>query len=168
MGTTGVRRPECRSINPAGIQICHARENRRGISEGTWTVDRDVDGKEGRGNGGEGMQARRADAHHERRRAREGWGTGTGRGWWASTSLRKHGGAAVLYDASVPRPLFNLSATFWYTSHFHRPRNDDTRYVDPRRLSRRLARSHRWQKRRSKLQTHFQMPDDVISLASGM
>lgn len=49
MGTTGVRRPECRSINPAGIQICHACENRRGISEGTWTVDRDVDGWEGRG-----------------------------------------------------------------------------------------------------------------------
>lgn len=38
MGTTGVRRPECRSINPAGIQICHARENRRGISERTWAA----------------------------------------------------------------------------------------------------------------------------------
>lgn len=50
MGTTGVRRPECRSINPAGIQICHARENRRGISGGTWTMERDVEGREGEGN----------------------------------------------------------------------------------------------------------------------
>lgn len=33
MGTMGARGPECRSINPAGVQICHARENRRGMNE---------------------------------------------------------------------------------------------------------------------------------------
>lgn len=49
MGTTGVRRPECRSINPAGIQICHARENRRGISGGTWTMEHGRRKQGGRG-----------------------------------------------------------------------------------------------------------------------
>jgi len=49
MGTTGVRRPECRSINPAGIQICHARENRCGISGGTWTMEHGRRRQGGRG-----------------------------------------------------------------------------------------------------------------------
>jgi hypothetical protein len=79
---------------------------------------------------------------------------------------RKHGGAAALYDASAPRPLFNLSATFWHTSHFHcRPRNDDTRdVVTPCAKHRRLAR----QKRRSGLLTRFRTRDEIILLVSSL
>lgn len=157
MGTTGVRRPECRSINPASIQICHARENRRGISEGTWTEDRDVDGREGGGKRDEPMHTMR-DVRRERVEERGSDTVGGPRHRRVNTKAPRR-----FTTPPVPRPLFNLSETFWHTGHFHcRPRNDDTRYVDPRRLSRRLARRHRWQKRRSKLQTHFRMSDDVI------
>lgn len=43
--------PECRSINPASIEICHVAENRRGIS------------RENEGDGAAGRGAREQDGH---------------------------------------------------------------------------------------------------------
>lgn len=106
--------PECRSINPARHrEICHAAENRRGISRvgRALPTGRDKEGDIG------------VDG--------KGW-----RGWWASTSPCKHEGAAALYDASGPRPVFNLSETFWHKTIFAaRLSSDDTRSTRPTLLS---------------------------------
>lgn len=101
--------PECPSINPASIEICHAVENRREISR----VSRSE----------AGCRTRERDKQHGV--DGKGW-----RGWWASTSPRKHQGAAALYDASGLRAVFNLSETFWHKPFSLPASSDDTR-VEP-------------------------------------
>lgn len=104
MGTARARM----SLDKSGRhrEICHAGENRREISR----VNRDD------------RTWYRRDEDEDSGVDGKGW-----RGWWASTSPRKHEGAAALYDASGLRPVFNLSETFWHKPFSLPASSDDTR-----------------------------------------
>lgn len=120
MGTARARM----SLDKSGRhrEICHAGENRRGISR----ADRDD---------------RRAVTVERGRRARRRW-KGMTRLVGLDVSPRKHEGAAALYDASGSRPVFNLSETFWHKTIF--TAGIERRHAHPERallLPRRLARA---------------------------